>query len=85
MLKKLETSEHPFKGFKDYELQRLQRVIDWMKEGSKLDPSYVKIQKSNFYKFFNEHDRRRNTNFQLTFPEMLEFWKDCQYHAKNQN
>jgi organic radical activating enzyme len=85
MLKKLETSEQPFKGFKDYELQRLQRVIDWMKEGSKLDPSYVKIQKSNFYKFFNEHDRRRNTNFELTFPEMSDFWKDCQYHAKNQN
>jgi hypothetical protein len=85
MLKKIETPVHPFKGFKDYELQRLQRVIDWMKEGSKLDPSYVKIQKSNFYKFFNEHDQRRNTNFQLTFPEMSEFWKDCQYHAKNQN
>ena len=83
MLKKLEQPERPYKGFKDYELQRLQRVIDWMKEGSKLDPDYVKMQKANFYHFFNEHDRRRGTNFILAFPEMVEFWKECKHYAQN--
>lgn len=82
MLAKIEKPEDPFHGFKDYELQRLQRVIDWMKEGSKLDPEYVKMQKANFYRFFKEHDRRRGTIFELTFPEMLDFWKECEYHAK---
>ena len=82
MLKKLETPDNLFHGFKDYELQRLQRVIDWMKEVSKLDPDYVKMHKANFFKFFFEHDKRRNTNFENTFPEMIDFWKDCQYNAK---
>ena len=33
--------------------------------------------KKNFYAFFNEHDRRRNTNFLNVFPEMEEFWIEC--------
>lgn len=82
MLKKLETEDKPFKGFKDYEVQRLQRVIDWMREGSKLDSTYVKQQKANFYRFFKEHDQRRGTNFGLTFPEMREFYLECAHHSK---
>ena len=82
MVSKLETDNNPFKGFKDYEPQRLQRVIEFMREGCNLDPEYVKIQKANFYKFFNEHDRRRSTGFIRTFPEMYDFWKECEYHAK---
>lgn len=83
MLSKLEQPERPFKGFKDYEIQRLQRVIDWMREGSKLDQDYVKMQKANFYKFFSEHDRRRGTSFILSNLEMADFWKECQFHARN--
>jgi len=79
----LETSTLPFRGFKDYEVQRLQRVLDWMKEGCKLDPEYVTLQRADFYRFFNEHDKRRNTNFLTTFPEMKEFWDECRYHAQN--
>ena len=82
MLKRLETTERPFKGFKDYELQRLQRVIDWMKQASKLDPAYVQQQRANFYKFFSEHDRRRGTNFLTSNAEMTDFWKECEYAAK---
>lgn len=82
MLKKPSTPEEPHRGFKDYELDRLQRVIDWMNEGSKLDKQYVESQRANFYRFFSEHDRRRGTNFLATFPEMTEFWNECQYHAK---
>ena len=79
----LETEEQPFRGFKDYEVQRMQRVLDWMQEGSKLDQEYVKIQRADFYRFFNEHDKRRDTDFLKTFPEMREFWEECRYHAQN--
>lgn len=83
MLKNLESEfENPLHGFKDYEVQRMQRVIDYMQEGCKLDPEYVKIQRANFYRFFNEHDKRRGTDFVKTFPEMIDFYKQCEYYAK---
>jgi organic radical activating enzyme len=80
----LETTEDPFHGFKDYEVQRMRRDIDWMKEGCNLDPDYVKLQRADFYRFFNEHDKRRHTNFLGTFPQMKEFWDECRYYAQNQ-
>jgi organic radical activating enzyme len=79
----LETADQPFQGFKDYEVQRLQRVVDWMKEGWRLQPEYVKLQRADFFRFFNEHDKRRNTWFLNTFPEMREFWDECRYYATN--
>jgi len=79
----LETADKPFQGFKDYEVQRMRRDIDWMREGRNLDPNYVKLQRADFYRFFNEHDKRRNTDFLETFPEMKEFWNECKYHAQN--
>ena len=79
----LETPDKPFQGFKDYEVQRMRRDIDWMKEGRNLDSDYVKLQRADFYRFFNEHDKRRKTNFLETFPEMREFWNECKYHAQN--
>ena len=83
MLKNAESEfENPLHGFKDYEVQRIQRVIDYMQEGCKLDPEYVKIQRANFYRFFNEHDKRRGTDFVKTFPEMIDFYKQCEYYAK---
>jgi organic radical activating enzyme len=78
----LETADRPFQGFKDYEVQRMRRDIDWMREGSKLDPGYVTLQRADFYRFFNEHDKRRGTGFLNTFPEMKEFWDECRYHAQ---
>jgi hypothetical protein len=60
------------------------RDIEWMKEGSTLDPEYVTLQRADFYRFFNHHDTRRGTDFKTTFPEMKEFWDECRYHAQNQ-
>ena len=79
----LETADDPFHGFKDYEVQRMRRDIDWMKEGQHLPQEEINNRRSDFYKFFNEHDKRRQTDFIETFPEMKEFWKECEYHAKN--
>jgi hypothetical protein len=78
----LETADRPFQGFKDYEIQRMRRDIDWMREGATLPESYIKQNRADFYRFFTEHDRRRNTNFLKTFPEMSAWWQDCEYYAK---
>ena len=79
MIRQTETPEDPFHGFKDYEIARLDRDIAWMREG--LDQDH-KTTKADFYRFFNEHDRRRGTNFLKTFPEMSAWWKECEYHAR---
>ena len=82
MMKNLEKESDPYHGFKDYELSRLDRDIAWMRDGSKLAPDYVQQNKSDFYRFFSEHDRRRGTDFLATFPEMTTWWKECKYHAR---
>lgn len=70
-----------FVGFKDYEIQRMKRNLLWMREGEKLESSYVKEQRADFYRFFNEYDKRRKLNFIETFPQMKEFWEECHYYA----
>jgi organic radical activating enzyme len=74
-----ETPDKPFQGFKDYEIQRMRRDIDWMREGT----DNVTQKRADFYRFFNEHDKRRGTDFLKTFPHMKEFWDECRYHANN--
>ena len=59
--------------FKDFEIQKMRRNLAYWRENADASAAL----KKNFYAFFNEHDRRRLTNFQNTFPEMLEFWEEC--------
>jgi hypothetical protein len=82
MVRQTETPEEPFKGFKDYEVQRLDRDIEWMRDGKHLPPEVVAQRKGDFYRFFSEHDRRRGTDFLATFPEMKSWWEECAYHAR---
>ena len=79
MLANLETETDPFHGFKDYEVQRLERDIAWMRSASNTSsPDHL----ADFYRFFSEHDRRRGTNFEATFPEMITWWRQCSLHAR---
>ena len=82
MQQNIETEHTQFHGFKDYEIQRLDRDIAWMRDGQDIDTEKKNSIKADFYRFFAEHDRRRNTNFQLTFPEMSAWWKECMSHAQ---
>ena len=59
-------------GFKVYELEKLKRNIDLIKNNRYSDENKIK-NKTNFKEFFHEHDARRNTNFLNTFPE-FEVW-----------
>lgn len=66
-----------FAGFKDYEVQRMNRVIAMMRQQN----NNVKL-KADFYRFFNEHDRRHNLKFTDVFPDMAIFWDECKFHAE---
>ncbi len=78
----METVDTRFHGFKDYEVQRIERDIAWMRGGVESRFELLR-RKADFYLFFNEHDRRRGTNFLETFPELESFWNQCKYAADN--
>ena len=80
MLEHLEDPRYPHQGFKDYEVARLDRDIAWMRSAQTQDHSQAK---ADFYRFFSEHDRRRDTDFLQTFPEMKSWWAECEYHARS--
>jgi hypothetical protein len=82
MIRQAETESTRFHGFKDYEIARLDRDIAWMRDGQRLDPATLQRNKADFFRFFNEHDQRRGTDFLKTFPEMSSWWKECGYHAR---
>jgi MoaA/NifB/PqqE/SkfB family radical SAM enzyme len=81
-LNKLEEDSDRFDGFKDYEIQRLKRDIDWMRAGRKLTKDYVEKTRADFYRFFHEYDQRRGLSFDNTFPQMREFYQECKWHAE---
>jgi len=66
------TNRH--KGFKDFEISKVQRLIDWVNSDTGFDQKKGMV---NFYKFFTEHDRRRGTDFLKVFPELENFWNRC--------
>jgi organic radical activating enzyme len=59
------------RGFQDFEMQKLERLQYLIDEEKDIEnPNY-------FVVFFDEHDRRRNTNFLATFPELTELYNYC--------
>lgn len=66
-----------FADIHDFQVAKLERVLAWMEQGESMTPMELKRNRADFYKFFSEHDRRRNTNFLETFPEMEDFWTLC--------
>lgn len=62
-------------GFYDHEINRMQRLYNVMRDGLEY-PDKTQHRK-DFVSFFDEHDRRRGTNFLKTFPEMADFYYMC--------
>jgi len=62
-------------GFSEIEITKIKRIYDWML--SEQDENILKRNRFNFYKFVNEHDKRRGVNFLETFPEYTEFYDSC--------
>ena len=78
MMENAETPQTRFKGFKDYEIKRMDRDIAWMRDRTSVN---MEQDKADFYRFFSEYDRRHGYNFLETFPEMKSFWDECKYLA----
>lgn len=64
-------------GIKDFQIQRLERLLTWMEQADTLPNETIERGRSDFYRFFTEHDLRRDTDFLKTFPEMEDFWTLC--------
>ena len=73
MMQKLSGEEEGWGAFKDFEIQKMLRNLAYWRKNANASTQ----NKKNFYAFFNEHDRRRLTNFETIFPEMAEFWQEC--------
>jgi hypothetical protein len=67
------TDENDVTKFSELELERFKRVVKYME--TTMYPVDKLIEGSNdFYNWFTEYDKRRNTNFLETFPEYKNFY-----------
>ncbi|MCY4512535.1 MAG: twitch domain-containing radical SAM protein [Bdellovibrionales bacterium] len=69
-----------YHGFALFHIDKMKRLLNLLKQP--VDKEKQKLNRINFYKFFSEHDRRRNTNFLKTFPELKRFWFQCEKLAR---
>jgi len=74
-LKFIEDNIGPNK-FTQAEYDKFKRVVDYMKTTT-YDQRRVAEGRKDFYNWFTEYDRRRGTNFKKTFPDLVEFYKQC--------
>ena len=73
-----ETHDNAYKGFFDFEIEKMRRFMDYVKAGPhEAERINVDISRRDFKLFVDEHDRRRGTNFKQTFPELEEFYNMC--------
>ena len=68
--------DNRLKGYSDVEVQKIKRSYDWMMSKFK-DPDKIHRQRRDFGRFFQEHDRRRGTDFKKVFPELADFFDWC--------
>tara|TARA_B110000285_G_C15143065_1_gene632646 strand:+ start:9009 stop:10412 length:1404 start_codon:yes stop_codon:yes gene_type:complete len=62
--------------FQTMEYEKFRRVHDYM-ETTTYDDEKLLVGRKDFYKWFNEYDKRRKTNFLETFPEYTDFYNSC--------
>tara|TARA_B110000503_G_scaffold104062_1_gene155295 strand:+ start:5682 stop:7046 length:1365 start_codon:yes stop_codon:yes gene_type:complete len=66
--------------FSELEYERFRRVRNYFAT-VKYDEHKITEGRKDFYNWFTEYDKRRNTNLLETFPEMTEFWKLCKSYV----
>ncbi len=66
--------------FSEEEVDKLSRLIDWMK--SAWDHNEKDRLMADFYFYFTEYDRRRNLNFKKALPDLVPFMNECQLAAE---
>jgi|TARA_B110000908_G_C10266571_1_gene464527 organic radical activating enzyme len=76
------------KGFSEHEIDKLARIVYhriYFNQNNKTDPTEpdwvnrkdLDVSRAGFYEFVNTSDKRNNTDFLSTFPEMKEFYYEC--------
>lgn len=63
--------------FSEMEYEKFRRVVDYM-EKTTYSKERIQEGRTDFYNWFTEYDRRRNTNFITTFPQLENFYTACQ-------
>ena len=69
--------DHNYVGYSDIEVQKIKRIYDWKIAKWDGKARQVKNHRYNFGKFFQEHDKRRGTDFCKVFPELADFYHKC--------
>ena len=72
-----------FVGFKDYEVQRMERALAWMREPQ--DSNEVRNARADFYRFFSEYSKRMDMpvdHLIEVFRSMETFWLECKSYAR---
>ena len=72
---KVDISKGKYYGFSDFQINKMKRLMTLSNKIPNKKQQY--LNRVNFYKFFSEHDRRRQTDFVNTFPELKSFWEEC--------
>jgi organic radical activating enzyme len=62
--------------FSNLEYEKFLRVVKYM-ENTQYSVQHLNEGRKDFYNWFTEYDKRRNTNFIETFPELTDFYYDC--------
>lgn len=62
--------------FSELEFEKFKRVVHYM-ETTVYSKEKIKEGRMDFYKWFEEYDRRRGTNFNKTFPNLINFMEMC--------
>jgi len=77
-------------GFNVHEADKLKRIFTDLSNKITYHGNYPKAQgvgqdlnRARFYKFVEEHDARRGTNFLEAFPEMEDFYNICKTESDN--
>jgi len=75
------TDEQDVTKFSELEYERFRRVRDYFAD-VQYDEDKVKEGRIDFYNWFNELDRRRNTKFLDIFPDYTDFYNMCKELAE---
>jgi hypothetical protein len=68
-MKKFVRSDYSPYHFAQFEYDKFERVIRWI-ENNRYQGDMLRINRKDFVKFVDEHDKRRETDFLGTFPEL---------------
>ncbi len=74
--------KHHAAGFNFEEIHKVERVKNTFEESLSKNTPHKEVLRKDFVIFVDEHDRRRDTNFLETFPEMTNFYNFCKSLSK---